>query len=196
MSGTLSVCVTEVKELADVTSAVWLARTTSQPGFWEKWPRSFFFAWHFRSFRVRRIESAFWLRSCWLGAEDLFIYFHCLVPSGGDLFCRKELNQSLQWQRTLGALITIQNILRANKSSQRAISWWYFSSSHVLSELILRSEEGYLRVTRRSSSLSQALAYCSGPRACEMHFTPHLLPKWDVKAVHTSFTFGLLYGTA
>lgn len=32
--------------------------------------------------------------------------------------------------------------------------------------------------------------------ACEMHFMPHLLPKWDVKAVHNSFTFLLFYKTA
>lgn len=109
---------------------------------------------------------------------------------------KEKKNQSLQWQGTPGTLITIQNISRANKNSQHAISWWYFSSSHILSELIQCSEEGCLCVKKRSSSLSEALAYCSGTCACEMHFMLHLLPKWDVKAVHTSFTFALFYGTA
>lgn len=96
------------------------------------------FAWRFRSLCFKRSESAFWLRSSLLSAGTLclLIYFHCLVPSGGALFCGKRKKGSLQWQSTIGALVTIQNILRADKSSQHAISWWYFSFSRILTELI------------------------------------------------------------
>lgn len=59
-----------------------------------------------------------------------------------------------------------------------------------------RNSPASLREEEQMFYIAPCSAYPSRTCACEMHFTPHLFPKWDVKAVYTSFTFMLFYQTA